>query len=63
MRRIGDLVLGAAVIGLLSMSTGCVKKSEAGLDAKTAAVNGGGIATRSRVKAMVRESPACLGSL
>ena len=42
MRRIGDLVLGAAVIGLLSMSTGCVKKSEAGLDAKTAAVNGGG---------------------
>jgi peptidyl-prolyl cis-trans isomerase B (cyclophilin B) len=32
----------ATVLGLLSAATGCTKKSEAGLDAKTAAVNAGG---------------------
>jgi cyclophilin family peptidyl-prolyl cis-trans isomerase len=42
MRRIGDLVLVAAVVGFVSASAGCARKSEAGLDAKTAAVNGGG---------------------
>jgi cyclophilin family peptidyl-prolyl cis-trans isomerase len=56
MRRIGDLVLGVAVIGLLSLSTGCARKSEAGLDAKTAAVNGGG------AKATTESSPSSSSS-
>ncbi len=41
MRRIWDLLLVATVPGLLAASAGCTKKSEAGLDAKTAAVGGG----------------------
>ena len=39
--RIG-IVLVAAVVGFVSASAGFARKSEAGLDAKTAAVNGGG---------------------
>jgi len=46
MRRIADLLLVATVLGLLLVSAGCAKKSEAGLEAKTAAVSGGGNAAK-----------------
>jgi len=62
MRRIWDLLLVAAVLGLLSASTGCAKKSEAGLDAKTAAVSGGAKAATGSSSPVGQAAPAAPAS-
>ena len=62
MRRIWDLLLVAAVFGLLSASTGCAKKSEAGLDAKTAAVSGGAKAATGSSSPVGQAAPAAPAS-